>query len=53
MYNNSEVKKAFMARISKELDRILEEGFGELRVIYDKKRGVQDVIPSPRIRVKS
>jgi len=53
MYNNSELKKNFMKRISEELDRILEEGFGELRVIYDKQRGVQDVIPSPRIRVKS
>jgi len=52
MYNNSEVKKNFMAVISIELDRILEEGFGELRLVYDKKRGVQDVIPSPRIRVK-
>jgi len=53
MYNNSALKKSFMVKISEALDAVLEEGFGKIEVIYDKERGVQDVIPSPRIRVKS
>jgi len=53
MYNNNALKKSFMVKISEALDAVLEEGFGKIEVIYDKERGVQDVIPSPRIRVKS
>jgi len=53
MCNNSEVKKNLMAQISEALNIVLEPGFGEIRIVIDKKRGIYDVIPSPRIRVKS
>ena len=52
MYNNSEVKKNLLVQFSEALQVVLEAGFGRIEVIIDKDKGIYDVIPSPRIRVK-
>ena len=53
MYNGSEVEKNLMTQFSEALKIVLKAGFGRIEVIIDEDKGVYDVIPSPRIRVKS
>lgn len=51
--NYTEIKQNLITQIDKALEEILEEGFGEIRIVIDKDRQIYDIIPSPRIRVKS
>ena len=51
--NDSEVKKNLTAQFTEALDIVLKAGFGRIEVIIDEDKGIYDVIPSPRIRVKS
>lgn len=52
MYN-SEVEKNLSAQISEALKIVLKAGFGRIEIVIDEDKGIYDVIPSPRIRVKS
>ena len=45
------IKEKLQKEILIALDRILKEGYGRIEIIIDEKRGVFDVIPSPRIRI--
>jgi len=51
--NYTEIKQNLIIQIDKALDKILEQGFGEIRIVIDEDRQIYDIIPSPRIRVKS
>lgn len=51
--NYTVIKQNLLAEINRALDNILEEGFGEIRIVIDENREIFDVIPSPRIRVKA
>jgi len=48
----TKIKQDLVVEITKALQEILEQGFGEIRIVIDKDREIYDVIPSPRIRVK-
>lgn len=53
IYNDTEIKKNLMTQFSEALQIVLKAGFGRIEVIIDQDKGIYDVIPSPRIRVKS
>ena len=53
MCNNGVVKKNLMEQITEAVSIVLDAGFGRIEVIIDEEKGIYDVIPSPRIRVKS
>lgn len=52
---DSVVKKNLLQRLEEAIDDIFARGrgFGEIRVVIDKKRRVFDVLPCPRIRVRT
>lgn len=49
----AKIKQKLISEVDKDLDIILKEGFGNIKIIIDAHRKIYDVIPSPRIRVKS
>ena len=53
-YNSSTVKKNLLERLEEAIDDIFARGggFGEIRVVINKKRKIFDVLPCPRIRCK-
>jgi len=52
MSNNGVVKKNLMEQVTEAVSIVLDAGFGRIEVIIDEEKGIYDVIPSPRIRVK-
>ena len=53
LHNSNGIRKNLMEQISEALSVVLETGFGRIEIIIDEEKGIYDVIPSPRIRVKS
>lgn len=52
IYNNGIVKKNLMEQISEALNIVLKTGFGRVRVVIDKERGIYNVVASPKFRMK-
>lgn len=54
MYNNNGIKRILIERLEEAIDDIFTRGggFGEIRVVINKKRKIFDVLPCPRIRCK-
>jgi len=50
---HTKIKQKLISEVDKALDVILKEHFGNIKIIVDENRKIYDVIPSPRIRVKS
>ena len=54
LHNSNGIKKKLLEQLEEAIDDIFTRGggFGEIRVVINKKRKIFDVLPCPRIRCK-